>query len=331
MVKCIRVPKPEGNPVRIRLKNENLLNCDFKIKAEGDFLLIPILSESFDDYEIVDGDLEAIIHEETDYRMFLPEEIRDILPNSYDCIGDVIVVKIVDELLEYKHQIGDALLKVNKNFRLVLMDGGVKGELRIRDLEPIAGEGESETRHKESGVTMITDPAKVYFNPRLATERMRIASLVKDGETIIDMFAGVAPFPLVISKHANPKLIYSIDLNYDAVEYMIRNIHLNKVKNVVPIEGDASVEIQNLPLADRVIMNLPQIAYQFLSDALSRTKQGGIVHMHRIMERDSVEDDMSKLIEEVKGKGFDCHIEDIKELKTYSPSASVYVVDIIRD
>ena len=331
MVRCIRVPKAEGNPVRVRLKNEGLLNCDFRIASDGDHLLIPLLTDSFEDYEYVDWDLEPIIHEETDYRMFLPENIRDILPNSYDCIGDVIVVKIIDELMDYRHQIGEALLKVNKNFRLVLMDGGVKGELRIRDLEPIAGEGDSETRHKESGVIMITDPAKVYFNPRLATERMRIASLVKDGETIIDMFAGVAPFPLVISKHAKPKLIYSIDLNYDAVEYMIRNIHLNKVKNIVPIEGDASVEIQNIPMADRVIMNLPQIAYRFLGDALSRTKQGGTVHMHRIMERDSVESDMSQLIEEVKGKGFDCHVSEIRELKTYSPSASVYVVDIIRD
>ncbi len=331
MVRCIRVPKKEGNPVRIRLKDEDKLDCDYRIASDGDFLLIPILSDTFMDYPVEDAELECIEHTVTDYKLLLPEEVRDKLPNSYDCIGDVIVVKIDDDLYEIREKIGEALLTVNKNVRLVLADGGVKGELRIRELEPIAGEGESETRHKESGVTMITDPSKVYFNPRLATERMRVASEVKDGEVIIDMFAGVAPFPLVISKHANPKLIYSIDLNYDAVEYMIRNIHLNKVKNIVPIEGDAAEEIQKLPMADRVIMNLPQIAYQFLSDALLRTKPGGIVHMHRIMERVDAESETSALLEDMCSKGYDCHLSSIRELKTYSPSASVYVVDIIRD
>ena len=194
MVRCVRVPKAEGNTVRMSLKAEGLLDLDHRIASDEDSLLIPILCASYGKYPTEERDLEEIEHQETDYRMFLPEDIRDILPNSFDCIGDLIIVKIEDELLQYKHQIGEALLKVNRNVRLVLMDGGVKGELRIRELEPIAGSGSTETRHKESGVTMITDPAKVYFNPRLATECMHVASRVKDGETIIDMFAGVAPF-----------------------------------------------------------------------------------------------------------------------------------------
>lgn len=331
MVRCIRVPKSEGNPVRIALKAEDLLDTGARIKSYGDHLLIPILSDSFGDYPVEDADLEILEHRETDYRMFLPEGIRDILPNSYDCIGDVIVVKIIDELMPYRHDIGDALLKVNSNVRLVLMDGGVKGELRIRELEPIAGTGGSETRHRESGVTMLTDPAKVYFNPRLATERMRVASEVRDGEVIIDMFAGVAPFPLVICKHANPEIVYSIDLNHDAYEYMKENIRINKVTRIVPLEGDASRVVSDLPQADRVVMNLPQIAYRFLDVALSKTKRGGVVHLHRIMERATADSDTEALLDEMRAKGLDCHLGRKIEMKTYSPTASVYVFDIIRD
>lgn len=331
MVRCIRVPKSEGNPVRIALKEQDILNIDYRIAVDGDSLLIPILSDSFGNYPVEDSELEAIEHQETDYRMFLPEDIRDILPNSFDCIGDLIIVKIEDELLDYKHQIGEALLKVNRNVRLVLMDGGVKGELRIRELEPIAGSGTTETRHRESGVTMITDPAKVYFNPRLATERMHVASQVRDGETIIDMFAGVAPFGLVICKHANPKVVYSIDLNHDAYLFMKRNIELNRVKAIVPMEGDAAEAVKELPLADRVVMNLPQIAYRFLEVALSKTKKGGIVHMHRIMERDESDSLTEQLLDEMRSKGLQCHLSEKRELKTYSPSASVYVFDVIRD
>ena len=331
MVRCIRVPKSEGNPVRIRLKEEGKLNIDARIRAEGDHLLIPILSDSFEDYEVLDEDLEIQEHQETDYRNLLPEDVRDILPNSFDNIGDILVVKLVDELLPMKREIGDALLKVSSSTRAVFLDRGVKGELRIRDLELIAGSGGSETRHRESGVTMMTDPAKVYYNPRLATERERVASLVKDGEIIIDMFAGVAPFPLTICRSARPKIVYAIDLNHDAVEYMKQNIRINRFDNIVPIEGDARVLIRDLPDADRIIMNLPQIAQEFLPDALMKTKKGGTVHMHKIMEREESDDVVSGIISDMNSKGLACRLSEKRELKTYSPSASVYVIDIIRE
>ena len=331
MVRCIRVPKSEGNPVRIRLKEEGILNLDARIRVDGDFLLIPILSDTFENFEIIDADLEPIEHPETDYRNLLPEEIRDILPNSYDNIGDVLVVKLVDELMPMKHEIGEAMLKTSSSTRAVFLDHGVKGELRIRDLELIAGSGGSETRHRESGVTIMTDPAKVYYNPRLATERERVALLVKDGEIIIDMFAGVAPFPLTICRSARPEIIYAIDLNHDAVEYMKQNIRINRFKNIVPMEGDARELIKELPDADRIIMNLPQIAQEFLPDALMKTKKGGTIHMHKIMEREESDGIVSGIISEMNSKGLACRLSVKRELKTYSPSASVYVIDIVRE
>ena len=331
MVRCIRVPKSEGNPARLRLKDEGKLNFDAKIRAEGDYLLIPILSESFEDYEVLDEDLETQEHQETDYRNLLPEEIRDTLPNSFDNIGDVLILKLVDELLPMKHEIGEALMKVTKRTRAVFLDHGVKGELRIRDLELIAGSGGSETTHRESGVTIMTDPAKVYYNPRLATERLYVASKVKKDEIIIDMFAGVAPFPLTICRHAKPKTVYAIDLNHDAVEYMKRNIKLNRFKNIVPMEGDARELIKDLPKADRVIMNLPQIAQEFLPDALAKTKKGGIVHMHKIMGREESDAIASSIIDEMRSKGLKCRLAEKRDLKTYSPTSSVYVLDIIRE
>ena len=331
MVRCIRVPKSEGNPVRIRLKEEGKLNIDAKIRTDGDSLLIPILSDSFEDYEVLEEDLDIQEHQETDYRKLLPEGIRDILPNSFDNIGDVQVVKLVDELLPMKHEIGEAMLKVSSSTRAVFLDRGVKGELRIRDLELIAGTGGSETRHRESGVTIMTDPAKVYYNPRLATERERVASMVKDGEVIIDMFAGVAPFPLTICRCARPKIVYAIDLNHDAVEYMRTNIRLNRFDNIVPMEGDARELIKGLPDADRVIMNLPQIAQEFLPDALAKTKKGGMVHMHKIMGREESDKVIALILNDMNSKGLKCRLSQKRELKTYSPSASVYVLDIVRE
>ena len=330
MVKCIRVPKSEGNRARMALKEADALDIDHRIMSDGDHLLIPITCESFEGYEVIDADLPVIEHAITDYRLLLPESVRDILPNSYDNIGDVTIIKIPDELMYLKHEIGDALVRASKNTRCVLMDSGVKGELRIRDLELIAGEGPSETRHRESGVTIMTDPAKVYYNPRLATERERIAGMVKDGEVIIDMFAGVAPFPLTICRYAHPKIVYSIDLNHDAVEYARRNVELNRFDNIVVLEGDAREVVKDLPMADRVLMNLPQIAREFLPDALMKVKKGGMVHMHSIMERDTAKDDCRSLIDGMCRMGLECSLSELRELKTYSPTASVYVLDIVR-
>ena len=53
--------------------------------------------------------------------------------------------------------------------------------------------------------------------------------------------------------------------------------------------------------------------------------------MHKIMEREESDDIVSKLIDEMNSKGLACKLSKKRELKTYSPSASVYVIDIIRE
>ncbi len=333
MGNCIRVPKKDGEHVRTKLMNENLLDTGRKIGSEGDFLLIPIISGSYEGYEMVDAELESLESTPTDYKEVaeIPQELKEDLPTSYDIIGDVAIIKLTDELLPYRSEIGRALMSVTPSLRTVFMDSGVKGDLRIRELEQIAGTGGSETIHKEFGVRMAVDPAKVYFNPRLATERSRVASLVKDGEVIIDLFAGVAPFGLIICKLSYPSMVYSIDLNPDAGSYAMRNKELNHIYNIVPLTGDSSVVIKELPYADRIIMNLPQMADTFLDAALSRTKVGGTVHMHRIMERSEMEPFIEEIKERMRSSGYGVCIDKVSELKTYSPTMSVYVLDIIRE
>ncbi|MDR0335095.1 MAG: class I SAM-dependent methyltransferase family protein [Methanomassiliicoccaceae archaeon] len=333
MTLCIRVPKASAEDVRKRLISSGILNTAAKIRTDEDSILIPILSDSFENYDVTDADLEPVHREETDYRNIadVPDELKELLPNSYDVIGDIAVVKFPDELIPYASPIGNALLRTQPSLRAVMMDLGVKGELRVREIKMIAGAGTSETHHKEFGVTVIVDPAKAYFNPRLSTERMRIASLVRDNETIIDMFAGAAPFPLVISKHSRPSVIYSIDLNDDAVEFMERNIKLNRMKNIIAICGDSSAVIKELPPADRIIMNLPHSADAFLPDALSNLKKGGTAHMHKITERATSPEYVSELVAAMKEKGYAIRVDRMAELKTYSPTMSVYVLDIVKE
>ena len=333
MPAVIRVPKREGERVRADLVSRGMLDLKRKIGSDGQFILIPILGDEYEDYELIETELEHQEQAPTDYKEVLeiPDELRQDLPSSFDIIGDVAIIKLPDSLMEYKCQIGDAMISVNRSVRIVMTDLGVKGDLRIRELERIAGEGTSETVHKEFGVRMIVDPSKVYFNPRLATERCRVASMVNGGETIIDMFAGVAPFGLVICKNARPKVVYSIDLNPNAESFVRRNMELNHVENIIPITGDAAEVIRNIPDADRVIMNLPQIADLFLTVALSKVKANGVIHLHKILERAELEVFIGKIKRDAVSGGFDIAVQNITELKTYSPTMSVYVFDIKKE
>ncbi|MCL1811859.1 MAG: class I SAM-dependent methyltransferase family protein [Methanomassiliicoccaceae archaeon] len=327
---CIRVPKRDGERVRAELLSKGILDTGRKIGSDGEFLFIPITADGYEGYETAKMDLEPLERTPADYKEILdiPDEFRAELPTSFDVIGDVAVIKLSESLIPYKQRIGEAMMSVGPSIRTVMMDSGVKGDLRIRELEQIAGEGNSETIHKEFGVRMATDPSKVYFNPRLATERARIASLVKEGETIIDMFAGVAPFGLVICKRARPKIVYSIDINPEAERFVRKNMQMNHIGNIVPITGDAAEAVEGLPDADRVIMNLPQTADAFLMNALSKTRPGGTIHLHKVTERIELDDLIEKIITNASAGGFEVMIENTTELKTYSPTMSVYVFDI---
>ena len=106
----------------------------------------------------------------------------------------------------------------------------IKGTIRIRDLEFLAGTDDSITIHKEHGARLKLDVKEVYFSPRLATERIRVSNSVKDGEKILDMFCGIGPFPILIAKNHDVD-ITAVDINEAAIKYLNENIKLNKLKN----------------------------------------------------------------------------------------------------
>ncbi|MCQ2056354.1 MAG: class I SAM-dependent methyltransferase family protein, partial [archaeon] len=311
MVKCVRVPKKDANSVRISMKLDSVFDSYYKIRSEQSSVLIPLIGDHYENYDVVEADLEMLKHIDTNYKALLPTNIRNLLPSSYDKIGNAVVIRLVNELLPLKHEIGKALMETSSNVRCVFLDSGIVGNFRVRNLEMIAGSGPSEIQYKEFGVTINADLTKAYCNPRLATERMRVASLVKDDEIVIDMFTGIAPFPLIICKHAHPKIVYAIDLNHSAIEYAKKNIVENHFDNVVVTEGDAREIIKNLPLADRIIMNLPQIAHSFLPDALMRTKVGGTIHLYKVIDRNFAGEFCSNIISEMAKKGLNCELSGI--------------------
>jgi len=220
----------------------------------------------------------------------LSEKESEELISAFDQIGDIIIVRIPDSLLSKKRIIGETLLGQVKTAKSVFyQSSSVDGEFRTRDLEILAGENKTETEYKEFGCRFIVDVEKAFFSPRLSTERDRIADLVQEGETVINMFGGVGMFSIIIAKRKKCT-VYNIDINPIATKLCEKNIELNKLKGkIISINGDAAkiIEGQLKDKGDRVLMLLPERSDEFLNSAISTTKNNGIIHYYSHIHADT--------------------------------------------
>ena len=252
--------------------------------------------------------------------------------SGFDIVGNIVVIKIPDQLDYKKNLIAEAILSNLKNVNTVLRQTSpVGGEYRIRDLEVIGGDEIYETTHKEHGCIFKVDLRKAYFSPRLSTERLRICNLVQPGETIVNMFAGIGCFSILIGKRIRNVKIYSIDINPDAYELMKENIKLNKVSDsVIPILGDASSIISKelIGVADRVLMLLPEKALDYFADAERSIKSKGIIHYydHIFSDKESPEDKALERVKRVANKEFSLSYAGV--VREVGPRWSQTVLDL---
>lgn len=163
--------------------------------------------------------------------------------NSFDVIGDIAIVKLIDASKTQAKIAAEAIMKCNKGIRTVLAQTSkISGEYRLRNLTCIGGEDKTYTVHKEHGCFFTVDLKKCCFSPRLSGERLRIAQLVKAQETVINMFAGVGCFSIIIARRIPTAKVFSIDINPDAVGLMQKNIRINRVfGKVIPMVGDSKL------------------------------------------------------------------------------------------
>ena len=241
----------------------------------------------------------------------LPLEELNSIYKSFDVIGDIAIIRIPEILLHRSEIIAEALMQQHKHIKAVWRQSSpVSGDFRLRELEWIAGEKKTETIHREHGCVFKVDIKEAYFSPRLGFERMRIANLVKDNEVVLNMFAGVGSYSVVIAKWSKAMKVYSIDINPVAVKYMRENTLLNKVvKKVDPLEGDAErfcARLENK--ADRVLMPLPEKAITYLPSAFHTIKpNGGWIHYYgfeHAIKKNPVEKEKQKVEDKLKRLGF---------------------------
>ncbi len=299
----LRVAKQQGQKTLEVANHLKLVDRKFEIRRGKNFLYIPlvnhlsehelkILKDSGVNFAIATSQFEERKKQRETFveqlRGRLPQRLLANLPRSIDFVGDLAVVEIPEELQTHKKIIGEAILRSNRNVHTVLSKAGaINGTFRTRAFDFLAGERTTKTLHKEHGCKYQVDLAKVYFSPRLSHEHKRVASSVQEGETVIDLFTSVGPFAILIAKMRENVKVYAIDANPEAVKYLKTNVRINRVMaKVHPLLGDARQVIsgKTSSIADRIVMNLPEKAIEFVDVACRALKgRGGIIHFYFFM------------------------------------------------
>ena len=195
---------------------------------------------------------------------------------GYDVFGNIVVMKFPKDVkARAKKQFAEKFLKRNKPIKTVLeKTGKFKGRLRKMQTHYIAGEKTKEALYKENGCVFRFNIDTTYFSPRLSNERKEIAGAVRREEKVLVMFAGVAPYSVVIAKNSKAGKVVSVEINREANKYARLNVELNKLKKRVEVvPGDIKKIAKKLKgKFDVIVMPRPQLKDSFLREAFILSK-----------------------------------------------------------
>ncbi len=346
-MKGIRVPLKDAENMRQKLSMIGAMDREHEILKDRDHVIIPILP--IHSLHSIQPPLESVLNKSTKCEIvdadFTPlkkrENLEDclekylckgeieVVKSAFDVIGDIAIIEVGEGMEMFEEIIAGCIIKVHKNIKTVYKKASeIKGKERVRELAFLKGEKRSKTLYKEHGMRLKLDIKKVYFSPRLGHERKRVLGQVKDKEIIVDLFAGIGPFSILIAKNRDVK-VYAIDVNPHAVRYLEENVKLNKVGDrVESILGDCRHAAPK-NVADRVIMNLPKSSDEFLDLAFDVIKRG-VIHFYTISPRDDLYESKIEFVKKTaEKKGRKIEVLNKKIVRPYSPRKYHVVIDVL--
>tara|TARA_B100000700_G_C14925501_1_gene799197 strand:+ start:31 stop:1038 length:1008 start_codon:yes stop_codon:yes gene_type:complete len=325
LISHLEVSNDRAKEAKDFLKSAGNLNKDYLPIKKANSILWP-LNNVPDNFEgkIVKCKGLRNKNKTRDYRSILSEKIKSIAPRSFDIFGNIAIIRLKEDSMLYGREIAKALLLSHKNIETVCIDLGVQGEYRLRNLVNIGGKNNFISIHKENGLIFEADISRVYFSPRLATERQRISSLVKGREIVLDAFAGVAPFSISLAKKGCEVL--ALDSNPDAKKWALRNFRNNNISSEKYVYHSCKFEEFDFKSKkfDRIIVNSPTNSLQYLDRVLNLVAKRGLVHFYIISSKDG-----SFCIDDFISSQFEC--TSIREVHPYSPSTSLFAFDVRRN
>lgn len=318
---CVRVPREDGERTRQELADAGLIDQRYRIHADDGSIFIPVT-----DREAVPANLE-VVDREVDRRTnnTLPRDFLDE-PPTYERLGDIALIDEDDPTRAI--EVADALMASTLPIRAVLNRASkIKGTERVRDWEILAGD-RTETIHREFGAEFAVDVTEVYFSPRLATERNRVVSQVEDGERVFDMFAGVGPFLIPAAMRGARGV--GVDINPTAIAYLEENAHRNGVADhITAINDDVrSVAPEYAGWADRIIMNLPHSASEFLPEVATIADDECRLHYYDIQGDEAPFEAGHDALQAALSDTFELSIIEERVVRSYAPHEVNVCLDV---
>jgi len=321
-VPCVAVPRERGEETRQRLAAAGALAREFEIDVADGTIYIPV------DADAVPADLRDALTDRALDRRETRTTPADVLgfEAGLERLGDVVIVDEDDP--ERAEAIADAVVASDLPCETVVNRASkVKGELRVRDWEVLRG-SDTETVHREYGHGFLLDIAEVYFSPRLATERHRVVEQVAAGEHAVDMFAGVGPFAIPMA--ARGGTVVACDLNERAVAYCRENAERNGVTDcLTAVHGDVrEVAADWTGWADRLVMNLPHSADEFLDTAVQLAGDECVLHYYDIAGDEAPFEPGAAAIRAAAGDAYDVTVETERVVRSYAPHELNVCLDV---
>jgi tRNA wybutosine-synthesizing protein 2 len=333
----ISVPRRRAEELREKLASVRLVDKSKAILERDDRILIPLLSAPqpgiAEEYGAVLIELDfperkapKVDPIESIRRVArVPAELKTALPDKWELLGGVVILRLGGELEPFLKEVGEAYARVLKSKCVLRELGAITGEYREPATEVLYGT-DSETTHVENHIKFKLDAAKTMFSSGNEEERLRMATVKCDGETVIDMFAGIGYFSIPLAVYQKPARVIACEINPVAYKYLEENVILNKVEGVVtPLLGD-NRDIPGESVADRIIMGYVKTTHEFLPTAVRLIKNGGTIHYHETCPNELLpERPVQRLREAVLGGSV--QVLRSKEIKSYAPGVSHVVVD----
>src|SRR6266566_5075790 len=312
------VPRERAEDIRRTLLERGVLLKQARIAHEGDSILLPTRERVDLGFPTKEGEFQEGFVAVRSYKdvVEVPPSARRLLPSSFDVVGDIAVIKIPEELREHRTAIGEAIRRWNPKIGVVLEDRGVKGEQRTT------------TVHTEHGLHYRVDLSRAYFSPRLASERKRIADLIEAGETVADPFAGVGPYSILIAKRRRPSEVHASDANPKAERFLRENVAANRADHVTVRQGDAHAILRQVAPVDRVILDLPHSAMDYLGAAFRALGARGTVHVYGILEEAEEGEARDRIQSAARTAGFRMKGLSQHHVRAYSPTKYQTAFDV---
>ena len=240
-----------------RRQKEDWVDTTRRVFVEGDTAYIPVKEGlPFDE----------ILEERTPYK-----------GRGYQKMGDTIIIhgdaptkSELEEIQAFEHP------------SCILHSVGQNGVMRIPEIRVLFGTPH-EVTFREAGLSYTLDPSKVMFSQGNRGEKLRIRSLVREGEKIADMFAGIGYFTLSAGLAGGK--VHAVEINPESFAFLQKNIEANYLgRNITAECGDCREKLRGT--YDRILMGHFD-APEFLNHALAHSDVGTTLHVHGVGDRQS--------------------------------------------